>query len=311
MLGGENSITGSYNQLCRSLKTEADAFDFAVKIGLIRQVSVCDCGASMEWGPDSGEKFGLRWRCTQSRKLCGKTRSILSNSWFSASRVGLHDQILMIYSYCIETKAKQMRGMFGFGCDNTCVDWVNYFRNVCMIHMRENGSRKIVGEGFTVEIDESMLRRRKNNKGRLTVDESVGNWVFGGICRETKESFYKIVSDRTESTLMAELVDHVHSGTHVISDGWRAYSNIAKYGFMHSTVNHSENFVDPCNPSIHTQLIERSWRGLKCTIPGSARQENRESYIAEFKFKQSVGWHERSVPERFDLVVGVIAKYWN
>ena len=36
-----------------------------------------------------------------------------------------------------------------------------------------------------MEIDESKFGRRKYNVGRLVE----GQWVFGGICRETKEFF--------------------------------------------------------------------------------------------------------------------------
>ena len=39
-------------------------------------------------------------------------------------------------------------------------------------------------------------------------------------------------------------------------DGWRGYSQIAEH-YTLKTVNHSVNFVDPENPQIHTNNIER------------------------------------------------------
>ena len=50
-------------------------------------------------------------------------------------------------------------------------------------------------------------------------------------------------------------------------DGWRGYSQIAEH-YTLKTVNHSVNFVDPENPQIHTNNIERFWRTLKNEIRG-------------------------------------------
>ena len=46
---------------------------------------------------------------------------------------------------------------------------------------------------------------------------------------------------------------------------WRAYMRIDQLpeGFDHVMVNHSENFVDPQNPDIHTQSIESLWQKFK------------------------------------------------
>ena len=43
---------------------------------------------------------------------------------------------------------------------------------------------------------------------------------------------------------------------------WSGYTNIATKGYIHKTVNHSKNFVNPVDGT-HTQKIERFWRGLK------------------------------------------------
>ena len=46
--------------------------------------------------------------------------------------------------------------------------------------------KKIGGEGKIVEIDESKFEKRKYNLGRV----AEGQWVFGGICRESRDFFY-------------------------------------------------------------------------------------------------------------------------
>ena len=82
--------------------------------------------------------------------------------------------------------------------------------------MKDN--KKIGDKGHVVEIDESKFGKRKFNKGRQ-VD---GCWVLGGIDRETRETFFKVVPDRTTETLLPILIDHLHHESTVVSDCWRS-----------------------------------------------------------------------------------------
>ena len=55
------------------------------------------------------------------------------------------------------------------------------------------------------------------------------------------------------------ILKHVHPGTIIHTDCWKAYSKLVEHGYVHGTVNHSENFVDP-ESGAHTQSIESNWR---------------------------------------------------
>ena len=73
-----------------------------------------------------------------------------------------------------------------------------------------------------------------------------------------------MVPDRTSNTLEQEIKNHIAPGTHIIFDCWAFYNGIEDLGnnYVHSIVNHKENFVDPLAHA-HTQGIERLWRSLK------------------------------------------------
>ena len=103
--------------------------------------------------------------------------------------------------------------------------------------------KKIGGPGLTVEIDESKFGKRKYNRGRI-VD---GQWVFGGICRETRDIFLVPLenNNRDKATLEPLLINHIAPGSTIISDCWAAYNQLGTKGFEHLTVNHTYNFVDP------------------------------------------------------------------
>ena len=63
-----------------------------------------------------------------------------------------------------------------------------------------------------------------------------------------------------------------------MSDKFSSYVNIKtnqskleQYGFDHFWTNHSLNFVDPYQPWIHTNSIERQWRRLRNKISNIKR----------------------------------------
>ena len=80
-----------------------------------------------------------------------------------------------------------------------------------------------------VEVDESKFGRRKYHRGHPVR----GQWVFGGVERESGRTFLVPVPDRTADTLVAIIRDWIEPGTKVISDCWGAYRNLESQGFTH------------------------------------------------------------------------------
>ena len=71
-------------------------------------------------------------------------------------------------------------------------------------------------------------------------------WVFGmvNLAEPTKPMLFYVPA-RNAATLMPLVQYHIPAGSTVVSDQWRAYNQIQRAGFLHLTVNHSRNFVDP------------------------------------------------------------------
>ena len=55
-----------------------------------------------------------------------------------------------------------------------------------------------------------------------------GEWVLGGICRETNTCFFIVVGQRDKDTLLAITRTHILPGTNVMSDMWRALIRLPK-----------------------------------------------------------------------------------
>jgi len=123
---------------------------------------------------------------------------------------------------------------------------------------------------MTVEIDESKFGKTKYNRGRYIE----GQWVFGGIYRQTKACFLVPVAQRDKDTLLPIIRAHILPGTRVMSDMWKAYDCLKDEGYSHLIVNHSLNFVDP-DTGARTQRIENTWWGLSKTKYASYRNIQR------------------------------------
>lgn len=90
--------------------------------------------------------------------------------------------------------------------------------------------------------------------------------MFSGIERESKKKFVVPLVEplnltHDTDTLIPIMHKHILPGSVIITDGWAAYRTLKNRGYTHHVINHSENFVDPENPQVHTQNIERLCRG--------------------------------------------------
>ena len=77
----------------------------------------------------------------------------------------------------------------------------------------------LVGQTQHWKSTKAFLYGEKNYQGRVLPQQ----WVFGGICRETSESFMYAAPDRNAVTLLPIIQGAIRQGTVVISDLWRAY----------------------------------------------------------------------------------------
>ena len=190
----------------------------------------------------------------------------------------LEEVMKFTYWWCQDLDQWQIKKQLGIG-SHAAVDWDMFCREVCEVTLFEK-REKIGGPGKLVQIDESKIGKRKYHRGHVVE----GQWVFGGIEEDSRKSFIETVENRTEETLLNLIKEWVAPGTVIVSDGWKAYANLGKHGYIHKTVNHSIEFVN--KEGFHMNKIEGHWWQMKAKLPTHGRKkEHYSSYLAEFKWR--------------------------
>ena len=98
--------------------------------------------------------------------------------------------------------------------------------------------------------------------GAIYIDDSEAwLWVIGIYQSKEHVQFIR-VQNRTQETLKLVLNKYVQIGSYIWTDSFKSYNDYSIAGYVHQSVNHSENFLDP-DTGAHTQGIEHSWLGAE------------------------------------------------
>ena len=106
-----------------------------------------------------------------------------------------------------------------------------------------------------MEMDETLIALRKYERGRILKLL----WVFGGIERVTKLRFLVALCEGehcNKETLWLLTEKYIAKGSVIVTNKLKTYQGLQSLGNRHLVINH-RIFVDPTNPDVHTQNIER------------------------------------------------------
>lgn len=287
----EGVVRKNLGDILTACDTLENTVKFCQALKLIPEKINCpSCGDFLEkvHQRKKGDTFRLTFRC--QKRSCERETSAKKDTWFDKSKLSLKKGLVL--TYCFARRFDYENAIFEssgslFGdtetSRETVADLYSYCREVCVESLFSGDIvKKIGGLNCVVEIDEAKFGKRKYNRGRVVE----GQWVLGGICRETKESFFVPVEDRSAETLCGIIEKHVEKGSVLHTDCWRGYAPLAERGYRHLTVNHTEHFVDPDSGAC-TNTIESTWWAIKRSLPSShTRKENFGQHLAEYIWRR-------------------------
>lgn len=248
-----DTITG----FTRLIDDENLAFSFADMQGLIPKRTICpNCNAQTIIIKANSKKFGAERACN----ACRRRYSILQGTVFYKTKISIGQLLLVLYmwAYCYPCSTAAHESKVS---GHTITRLFKIFRKACCSFIESNPSPLIGGPGLSVEVDETFMSQAKYHRGRQLLQI----WIFGGICRETREIFAQVVPRRDSDTLMQVISDNIAIGTTIITDGFSSYKCLDKtlpQPYPHLSVNHKEEFVN-YTTGAHTQSAERLWREIK------------------------------------------------
>ena len=277
--------------LMRVLSSPTDQIiDFLMDKGLLVRLCRCNgCGTHMKRVTYKRNKDGCAFRCmTSSCIQYKKYVSIRKNSFFDAFNISLAQCLRIMWKWMNGSTQSEILMEVNIS-KNAVKHFVNELRIKCVEHFARN-PMQLGGEGVVCQIDESLFRhKQKYHVGRVPEREL---WVFGiADTRYTPAKIHlSLVVNRSAATLLPIISTVCLPGTIIHSDQWAAYRNIASsLNFIHQTVNHTTNFVDPVSGA-HTQSIESYWNKIKLRIKKSKGcfGEHLNLFLSECMWKDSV-----------------------
>ena len=290
-----------YNLFRLTKVTECDdeTINFCKDIGLFPKEILCpNCGDNLTklYNFKNRASTTFRYQCNKCccrKKGVKNTVTLRANTWFNEAQISIRKSLFMTYCFVHQMSYKDTIRETSITCNEsgdfvptsseTVCDYKRYCHDVCFNIVTEMSVEQIGGPGLTVEVDESKFGKTKYHKGR----QIKGQWIFGGICRESRQFFVTPVEKRDAATLIPIITSKIKEGSTIISDCWKSYNTIKDLNFEHLTVNHKYNFVDP-ETLAHTQNIENLWWQIKCQLPETySKHEQIYLHLSEYMWRKS------------------------
>lgn len=250
---------------------------FLQRVGLLPKSIICCQVACHNITSNNSKIDNYCFRCL----TCRKFHSIRKGTFFKNSKLSLY-QILMLSVYYSEGLSNQelLKKQFDIKSNSTIVDWKSFIRDVFINHQILH-SNMIGGPGVVVQIDESLMCKRKYGVGRILINQDL--WIVGGI-DDQGNMFMEITNRRTKSILRDIISRNVVPGSIVVTDGWKGYNGIED-DYLRQIVVHDNSFVNA--EGYHTNRIEATWGACK-RLFRHVTNKKRElvfSYLCEYMFR--------------------------
>jgi hypothetical protein len=241
------------------------------------------------------------WQCTQCAKAGGYRFSVLVDTIFDNTNVGLRQWSKVIYPMLTSKKGisrLQIQRIMGFGSYKTAL----YMTHRIRAAFTDSEFRKLIG---IVEVDETFVGGKNKNRHwdkRTPGTGGAGKLAVMGAVERQGTVFARMVehvdTDTVRAFVNAAVAEKVNP---IATDESGVDHRVNKYR-PHETVNHGRGEYVWGN--VHTCTIDRFWFLLKRGIIGTFHNVSKNYlplYVAEFEWR----YNNRANPDIFGAAVAV------
>lgn len=232
-----------------------------------------------------------------SCQYCGHQISPLAGTIFHKSDTDLKKWFYAIYLFSVSkngVSAKELERHLG-------VTYKTAWRIGKQI--RELFSQNKEALSNLIEVDETYYGgKHKGKRGRGSENKTP---VIGMVERKGEVKATVAVNTK-QSTVIPLVKANVKLGSHVMTDEYLSYRNVAKHGYSHSKVNHGRK--EYVKGDCHTNTIEGFWSQMKRSIDGTYHAVSPkflQTYVNEFVYRYN---HRTVAVPLFDLLLGQVVK---
>lgn len=197
---------------------------------------------------------------------CNRGKSIRAGSFFENKNLDLLKVLIIFHSFEAKLTASECSSLFNLR-RRTVSTYYKKIREMIEADL-EAFPIDFAVEGLW-EIDETFIGHVLDTTTNEYVERQ---WVFGLTNRNTGETFLTLVEDRTQETLLPEILTHIPPGSVVFSDELPSYRILEEF-YRHYTVNHGkkeyarEENIEGFGPTlVHTNNIEGIWKHFRALL---------------------------------------------
>jgi len=223
---------------------------------------------------------GIVYRCP----VCRRRTSVRNNTIFENSKLSLQAIMQILYGFVTDTSIIQLANNLNVA-ESTIINWYEKLMDVCE-HANTKLRHSIGGQGHCVQVDETVMFKRKYNVGQ----GGPTRWVWGVYDSTSKIGYAKEVPDRSASVLVPLTEEYVMEGSTMVADEWRAYGPLS-YKYELFRVCHKYHFRDPFTGET-TNHVEAFWHRIKDRIRRvrGSQGEKQHLRLEEAIYKENNGF---------------------
>ena len=177
--------------------------------------------------------------------------------------------------------AKTLQTLLGFGSYKTAWSWLQKLRQSSVREGREQIFGRIeVDEAYIGGVEVGGKRGRGGEKKTpiIVAVERIGN-ATGRIRIEA-------ISDCSSKSLLPFITKHIESGSEIITDGWKGYSDLEEKSYIHSTIfGKSEELKSSSTLKGVHLVISLFKRFILGTYHDRVESKYLQKYLDEFVFR--------------------------